>query len=97
MSNYQGKRFKLSQIPDPANPSAPRSVQPGRTSSTQTATNQNLTQATDGKLTVAAGGTIEPARSGRFADLPPVQLRGAIASSSLSFARARWLGGKSCS
>lgn len=37
MSNYQGKRFKLSQIPDPANPSALRSVQPGRTSSTQSA------------------------------------------------------------
>lgn len=37
MSNYQGKRFKLSQIPDPANPSALRSAQPGRTSSTQSA------------------------------------------------------------
>lgn len=37
MSNYQGKRFKLSQIPDPANPSALRSAQPGRTSSTQPA------------------------------------------------------------
>lgn len=35
MSNYQGKRFKLSQIPDPANPGAPRPVQPGRTSSSQ--------------------------------------------------------------
>ena len=37
MSNYQGKRFKLSQIPDPANPSSLRSAQPGRTSSTQSA------------------------------------------------------------
>ena len=37
MSNYQGKRFKLSQIPDPANPGAPRPVQPGRTSSSQPA------------------------------------------------------------
>ena len=35
MSDYQGKRFKLSQIPDPANPSAPRSAQPGQTSSSQ--------------------------------------------------------------
>lgn len=35
MSDYQGKRFKASQIPDPSKPGAARAAQQGRTSSPQ--------------------------------------------------------------
>lgn len=35
MSDYQGKRFKVSQIPDPSKPGATRAAQQGRTSSPQ--------------------------------------------------------------
>lgn len=35
MSDYQGKRFKVSQIPDPSKPGAARAAQQGRTSSPQ--------------------------------------------------------------
>ena len=35
MSDYQGKRFKASQIPDPSKPGAAHAAQQGRTSSPQ--------------------------------------------------------------
>ena len=35
MSDYQGKRFKASQIPDPSKPGAASAAQQGRTSSPQ--------------------------------------------------------------
>ena len=35
MSDYQGKRFKASQVPDPSKPGAARAAQQGRTSSPQ--------------------------------------------------------------
>lgn len=37
MSDYQGKRFKASQIPDPSKPGAARAAQQGRTSSSAAA------------------------------------------------------------
>ena len=57
MSDYQGKRFKASQIPDPSKPGAAHAAQQGRTSSPQQparAASRNADVAIDRQDTPAA-------------------------------------------